>query len=82
MTAAGEVQSPKSNVQSSEFGVGRQPFALASRANRDGSTRPWTLDFGPGTRAARPDPLFHLVLLVLSTGVLLLAALLSVRGGT
>jgi Protein of unknown function (DUF2752) len=29
---------------------------------------------------ARPDPLYHLVLLSLSLGVLLLAALLSVRG--
>jgi hypothetical protein len=34
------------------------------------------------TAAARPDPLFHLVLLALSACVLLLAAVLTIRSGT
>jgi hypothetical protein len=32
--------------------------------------------------AARPDPLYHVVLLAMCSGVLVLAAVLSVRGGT
>jgi Protein of unknown function (DUF2752) len=34
------------------------------------------------THAARPEPLLHLILLLLSVGVLLLAAVLSIRSGT
>ena len=37
---------------------------------------------GPWTSGSRPEPLFHLILLALSTGVLVLAAVLSVRSGT
>src|SRR5438067_13160115 len=67
MTAAGEVQSPRSTVQ------GRQLCTLDRPASR--VPRPWT-----GT--SRPEPLFHLILLALSTAVLVLAAVLSVRSGT
>lgn len=44
--------------------------------------RLWTSDIELRTSVSRPEPLFHLILLALSVGVLLLAAVLSIRSGT
>src|SRR5687767_15410905 len=45
------------------------------------SPLPVSLDAGPSA-ATRPDPIFHLVLLVLCAAILFLAAILTVQGQT
>jgi len=68
-------------MTTAEVSRSRLPDGTLPRAHSQ-SPDPGAARQAAPTATARPDPLFHLVLLALSACVLLLAAVLSIRSGT